>query len=460
MMTNHGRSWADEENGEGGLVPEDPDKLTIFEDQTYSVIMKGTTEKLRNTRPKIIYNLLDNKKVIQNIYDCVKLQSGDFLLNINISEKEKVFNITSIGDIPVSFQEAWDINNTKVTMRYDDLINYSKNNEQNINEELLSDLRKQNPNLSIRNAEIQTKYDRTQNTRVNTQFAVVTLVGKFSELQIQKIKLSLNFEKINLKLFVPLPKLCKNCWSFGHFSTKKHPCPKIMICGNCSDDFHLKMENGKVVGTCDRNPLCNHCKKSHPSWFKNCQVYKKEQEYMEIATKQRISYGKAKSLQENKEKSYANITRRSNDNQLPRQNHSDDIYRQILKQQNDKLVKQITNLQKEMRTLTTIIRTICLNSNIDLTTIVNESESDAMDIPSSGSGDEEVPPTQQDPRRSVVPPLSPEELSKLSNGGVKPRGNKNGPPKFRRAIDRQNKLEKTESVPPNKYLKLTKSKHI
>ena len=83
-----------------------------------------------------------------------------------------------------------------------------------------------------------------------------------------------------------------------------------------------------------------------------------------------------------------------------------------------------------------------------------------MDIPSSGSGDEEVPPTQQDPRRSVVPPLSPEELSKLSNGGVKPRGNNNGPPKFRRAIDRQNKLEKTESVPPNKYLKLTKSKHI
>ena len=67
MMTNHGRSWADEENGEGGLVPEDPDKLTIFEDQTYSVIMKGTTEKLRTTRPKIIYNLLDNKKVIQNM---------------------------------------------------------------------------------------------------------------------------------------------------------------------------------------------------------------------------------------------------------------------------------------------------------------------------------------------------------------------------------------------------------
>ena len=182
MMTNHGRNWADEENGEGGLVPEDPDKLTIFEDQTYSVIMKGTTEKLRSTRPKIIYNLLDNKKVIQNMYDCVKLQSGDFLLNINISEKENVFNITSIGDIPVSFQEAWDINNTKVTMRYDDLINYSKNNEQNINEELLSDLRKQNPNLSIRNAEIQTKYDRTQNTRVNTQFSVVTLVGKFSDI--------------------------------------------------------------------------------------------------------------------------------------------------------------------------------------------------------------------------------------------------------------------------------------
>ena len=208
----------------------------------------------------------------------------------------------------------------------------------------------------------------------------------------------------------------------------------------------LKMENNKVVGTCNRNPLCNHCKKSHPSWFKNCQVYKREQEYMEIATKQRISYGKAKSLKENKEKSYANITRRSNDNQLPRlpRQDSDDIFRQILQQQNDKLAKQITNLQKELRTLTTIIRTICLNSDIDITTFVNESESDAMDIPSSGSGDEEeVPPTQQGPRRSVVPPLSPEEISKLSHGGDKHRGNNNGPAKFRRAKNRQNKLEKT-----------------
>ena len=84
-----------------------------------------------------------------------------------------------------------------------------------------------------------------------------------------------------------------------------------------------------------------------------------------------------------------------------------------------------------------------------------------MDIPSSGSGDEEeVPPTQQGPRRSVVPPLSPEEISKRSHGGDKHRGNNNGPAKFRRAKNRQNKLERTESVPPNKSLKLTKSKYI
>ena len=120
---------ADGDDPGGGLVPEAPDKLSIYEDQNYSVIMKGTTDQLRNTRPKIIYNLLNDKKVIENINDCAKLQSGDFLLNIDISEKEKVFKITNIGDIPVIFQEAWDINNTKVTMRYDDLINYSKNNE-------------------------------------------------------------------------------------------------------------------------------------------------------------------------------------------------------------------------------------------------------------------------------------------------------------------------------------------
>ena len=94
-------------------------------------------------------------------------------------------------------------------------------------------------------------------------------------------------------------------WSYLH---KKHPCPKTMIYGNCSNDFHLNMENSKVVGTCNHNPLCNHCKKSHPSWFKNCQVCKRKQEYTEIVTKQRISYSQAKSLKEMKEKPYANIT--------------------------------------------------------------------------------------------------------------------------------------------------------
>ena len=182
-----------------------------------------------------------------------------------------------------------------------------------------------------------------------------------------------------------------------------------------------------------------------------------------------MSYGRALHIlnQQKEEKdqsriraTYATATGQTNENQTTRQNDRDNIFQQIVQQQNDKVAKQISILQKEIRTLTTIIRTICINSNIDLTTIVDESESDAMDIlPSGPEGDEEeVPPTQQDQRRSVVPPLSPEEILKLSHGGAKHRGNNNGPPKFNRAKHRQNKLDKTESIPPNKLLKLTKPK--
>ena len=66
------------------------------------------------------------------------------------------------------FQEAWDKNNTKVSIMYEDLTNYPANNQNNCNEELLHDLKTQNPLLNIKNAEIQTFWDKVKKTYQHT----------------------------------------------------------------------------------------------------------------------------------------------------------------------------------------------------------------------------------------------------------------------------------------------------
>ena len=117
-MDNNGRrSWWAYEDLHNHLIPETPENMNNFRDYSFNVIMKGRTDQLKSSRPKTIYDILykSDPKPINNNYSCKKMRSGDFLMNIDTREKEKVMNLTQIGEIPV-FKEAWDMNNTKVTI--------------------------------------------------------------------------------------------------------------------------------------------------------------------------------------------------------------------------------------------------------------------------------------------------------------------------------------------------------
>ena len=50
--------------GGRGLQPQNPEALNIFKDNTFIVIMKGTNDELKNSRPKVVYDLIYNKKII------------------------------------------------------------------------------------------------------------------------------------------------------------------------------------------------------------------------------------------------------------------------------------------------------------------------------------------------------------------------------------------------------------
>ena len=169
MVVNE--EWYNDDPGGGGLHPENPDSLNDYKDKTYTLLLKGRTDQLQKTRPKIIYEILNNNqgpRPINKINSCVRLRSGDYLINIDLCEKEKVMKMNKLSDIPVLFQEAWDINNTKVSIMDEDLTNYPANNQNNCNEELLHDLKSQNPQLNIKNAEIQSFWDKIKKKNVST----------------------------------------------------------------------------------------------------------------------------------------------------------------------------------------------------------------------------------------------------------------------------------------------------
>ena len=283
----------------------------------------------KSVKQKTIYNLLPQVTTCRN--NVTPLKSGDYLLKIKKSEKNHMLNIKNLSDnvnninIPVKFQEAWNMNQTKVTIKSKQVQNCTNS------EELTLDLKAQNENVVC--AEIQTKFE--NHVYKNTEFAVVTLSNKYSELELKNIKLYLYLESLPVKLYIPPPRRCKVCWSYDHFSSKNRPCNRQRKCGNCGKDFHLKIDGAKLLEKCKEKSFCIHCCKEHPVWYKECQRFIKEKKVWEIATKQNMSYGRALHIlnQQKEEKdqsriraTYATATGQTNENQTTRQNDSDNIF--------------------------------------------------------------------------------------------------------------------------------------
>ena len=440
----------------GGLQPQNPEALNIFKDNSYMVIMKGTNDELKNSRPKVIYDLIHNKKVIPT-KSVKQIRNGNYLIKIDINNKDEIFKTKVLGTIPVTFEEAWDLNQTKVTIRYEDLQNYDTTNGDH---ELTNELKLQNP--EVLSATIQSRWQ--NNIKLHTQFAVVTLLGKFTEIDLESKKLALHFQKLPLKLFVPSPKQCKVCWAFGHISTRKYPCRENKICGNCSSDFHLE-----PLEKCTRDRNCPNCGEFHSAWYKGCIKYKKEKAIWELATKERISYKAAKYQKEttkNNPKSYVNAAanptqpNKSNDNTTYMTDDSMTRQNEMLMQQIKSLQTTLQSITKQLYDQTKTIRYLCsINKIHHYVSDTSQVETDEDDMIISKSDDEMILPTPQNQVKASILPFTDAELTKLPFG--KPRGNNNGSASFKRAKERrENKKEKSEQPPPSKHPKLNKNNKL
>lgn len=293
--------------------PGDPGAMSQYEEENISHIIISDIEgqgDLKNMRHRDA--MINIPKFISEVRHIRKMKSGEYLVKISKNTREQALQVDKIGSISVKVSQHIKMNTIKGTIWHDEIPTYTE-------AELLEDLQDKNPNILA----VEKKKYWNQNQLVDSNKAVIT----FDSIKLP-LKVKLHFEYLKIKIYVPEPLKCKNCWRFNHTAKR---CTEPTKCGNCGRDSHLtKDQNGKVTSKCegeshnlnseptecgncgcdyhltkDQNDKiiakcvgkshCLNCQADgHPSWSKkDCPKYKRQQEYVEKMTVDRIPYAAA-----------------------------------------------------------------------------------------------------------------------------------------------------------------------
>ena len=114
---------------------------------------------------------------------------------------------------------------------------------------------------------------------VDTPLLILTL-----DLEKLPDKIMAAWHVLEVRPYVPTPRRCFQCQKFGHLG--KWCRSEIAICVQCGES---KLAEHKCNKT-----KCANCKQSHPASDKNCEIYKRERQVLELKTQQKISYKQAK----------------------------------------------------------------------------------------------------------------------------------------------------------------------
>ena len=315
--------------------PGDPGEMEQYTQENYSWILVSDdgSDQLKNLRHREAN--INIPIAIQNVNYMKKLKSNDYLVKIPKSHREEALKINKILNIPVKVTEHRKMNYSKGTIFHNDIPSYSE-------EELLGDLKIKNKNIVA----VEKSQFWQNKILTDSKIAIVT----FDDTQIPN-HIFLHYEKCNVKLYIPQPTRCKNCWSFDHFSSRSKPCTQPPICGHCALDFHLEKKDDKIEGRCTNDMACLNCgSKRHPAWSRLCPKYLKEKEIVERMTRQRISYNAAKNIvikekQDQENQKYATATMTGLQNTTPGQMTTKD-YPEL---------QEIRDLTNQMKILVTLI---------------------------------------------------------------------------------------------------------
>ena len=169
--------------------------------------------------------------------------------------------------------------------------------------ELLEDLKQENKHIV--DAFIFKKFNREQNTKVNTTSAVIT----FDLLSLPPEVKYLKYNILKTRTYYPNPMRCFNCYKYGHTNTRNRPCSEQRLCGKCGDRYHLNQDE-----TCTRQINCSNCNGAHEAWNIKCPIFEEEKRKVEIMTDNRCGYKEATRMfehQDNRVKSFSTAAKKT-----------------------------------------------------------------------------------------------------------------------------------------------------
>ena len=89
-----------------------------------------------------------------------------------------------------------------------------------------------------------------------------------------------------LELYIDNPRKCHQCQRYGH---SKEKCKNRAVCYRCA--LFLTAKDHRTP--CDRPPHCYHCTDSHPTSFRGCPEYKRQQYILNTAAREHVTFNEA-----------------------------------------------------------------------------------------------------------------------------------------------------------------------
>ena len=122
-----------------------------------------------------------------------------------------------------------------------------------------------------------------------------TYILTFNRLQLPSV-INMGYLRVRVEKYIPSPLRCTKCQKFGHHFSKCRN--HTAICFRCSVSLPLP-EVQDMPAKCNKcenhhpNPKCVNCGEDHPSFYKECPKYKKEQEIISLKYTLNISFPEA-----------------------------------------------------------------------------------------------------------------------------------------------------------------------
>lgn len=199
-----------------------------------------------------------------------RLRDGTLLVQCKSeNQSRKITSMKTLGhtDFPVKVTEHATLNTTQGIIYCYDAKFLSE-------EEILNGLQEQKQRV----VSVQKIKRRFNGELVDTALCILTF-----KLSVLPDHIKFGFHQIPVKMYIPNPLRCLNCFKYGH--SRKY-CKSLRICAQCSELFH---EN-----ECQTETKCTNCKQAHNNFDKDCIKFKREFGIQTIKVTNKISYYEAK----------------------------------------------------------------------------------------------------------------------------------------------------------------------